>query len=125
MKHKGVIEYTTSDDLPFGTQIYQSIVNWTSKTNLGVYVKTKCRICFGGHRYDKSYSGTFTLTVNFCTVLIMICLAAIFGWHLGSLDCLQTISYRSMRVWTMEELERTQMKSKITTYQLTLHLSLS
>jgi hypothetical protein len=58
-------------------------VNWTSKANLGVYVKTKCRICFGGHRYDKSSSDT---TVNFCTVLIMICLSAMFSWHLGSVD---------------------------------------
>jgi hypothetical protein len=36
MKLKGVIEYTTLNDLPKGTKIYQSIVNWTSKTNLGV-----------------------------------------------------------------------------------------
>jgi hypothetical protein len=86
MRNKGVMEYTTLDELPEGTKTYQSIVNWTSKTNLGIYIKTKCRICFGGHRYDKSYADTFAPTVNFCTVLIMICLAAIFGWHLGSLD---------------------------------------
>ena len=43
MKHKKVFEYATLDELPRGTKIYQSIVNWTSKTNLGVYVKTKCR----------------------------------------------------------------------------------
>ena len=52
MKGKGVFKNTTMDDLPPGTKVYQSVVNWTSKTNLGVYVKTKCRICFG-------------LTVNF------------------------------------------------------------
>jgi hypothetical protein len=86
MKNKTVFEYTSMDDLPRGTKIYQSIVNWTSKTNLGVYVKTKCRICFGGHRYDKSYSDTFAPTVNFCTVLVIICLSAMFGWFLGSLD---------------------------------------
>ena len=86
MKHKQVIEYATMDDLPRGTKIYQSIVNWTSKTNLGVYIKTKCRICFGGHRYDKSYSDTFAPTVNFCTVLMMICFSAMFGWYMGSLD---------------------------------------
>jgi hypothetical protein len=49
MKNKHVFENTTMDELPRNTKIYQSIVNWTSKTNLGVYVKTKCRICFGGH----------------------------------------------------------------------------
>jgi hypothetical protein len=86
MKNKQVFEYTTMDNLPRGTKVYQSIVNWTSKTNLGVYVKTKCRICFGGHIYDKSYSDTFAPTVNFCTVLVIICLAAMFGWYLGSLD---------------------------------------
>jgi hypothetical protein len=52
MKHKNVFEHTTLDELPQDTKIYQSIVNWTSKTNLGVYVKTKCRICFGGNIYD-------------------------------------------------------------------------
>ncbi len=59
MKNKDVFEHTTMDELPRGTKIYQSIVNWTSKTNLGAYVKTKCRICFGGHQYNKSYSDTF------------------------------------------------------------------
>jgi hypothetical protein len=86
MKHKDVFEYTTIDELPKGTKLYQSIVNWTSKMNLGVYVKTKCRICFGGHIYDKSYSDTFAPTVNFCTVLVIICLSAMFGWYVGSLD---------------------------------------
>ena len=86
MKHKDVFEYTTIDELPKGTKLYQSIVNWTSKMNLGVYVKTKCRICFGGHVYDKSYSDTFAPTVNFCTVLVIICLSAMFGWYMGSLD---------------------------------------
>jgi hypothetical protein len=34
MKNKQVFEYTLMDNLPRGTKIYQSIVNWTSKTNL-------------------------------------------------------------------------------------------
>jgi hypothetical protein len=87
MKGKNVFVNATLDDLPPGTTIYQSVVNWTSKTNLGVYIKTKCRICFGGHRYyDKSYTDTFAPTVNFCTVLVIICLSAMFGWFMGSLD---------------------------------------
>jgi len=86
MKHKGVFVNTTLDDLPPDTKIYQSVVNWTSKSNLGVYVKTKCRICFGGHMYDKSYSDTFAPTVNFCTVLVIICLSAMFGWIMGGID---------------------------------------
>ncbi len=86
MKGKNVFVHATIDELPPGTTIYQSVVNWTSKMNLGVYVKTKCRICFGGHRYDKSYADTFAPTVNFCTVLVIICLSAMFGWFMGSLD---------------------------------------
>ncbi len=86
IKLKGVMELRTIDSLPRHTKIYQSVVNWTSKTNLGLYVKTKCRICFGGHRYDKSSTDTFAPTVNFCTVLVMICLSAMFSWHLGSVD---------------------------------------
>jgi hypothetical protein len=86
MKGKNVFVYAIIDELPPGTTIYQSVVNWTSKMNLGVYVKTKCRICFGGHRYDKSYADTFAPTVNFCTVLVIICLSAMFTWYMGSLD---------------------------------------
>ncbi len=86
MKLKGVMELRTLASLPQHTKIYQSVVNWTSKTNLGIYVKTKCRVCFGGHRYDKSSTDTFAPTVNFCTVLMMICLSAMFSWHLGSVD---------------------------------------
>jgi hypothetical protein len=72
MKSKDVFVNATLDELPQGTKVYQSVVNWTSKTNLGVYVKIKCRICFGGHKYDKSYTDTFAPTVNFCTVLVII-----------------------------------------------------
>jgi hypothetical protein len=86
MKGKNVFVNTTMADLPPNTKVYESVVNWTSKTNLGIYVKTKCRICFGGHRYDKSYADTFAPTVNFCTVLVIICLSAMFGWAMGSLD---------------------------------------
>jgi hypothetical protein len=39
MKRKGVMELRTLDSLPEQIKIYQSIVNWTSKTNLGVYVR--------------------------------------------------------------------------------------
>ncbi len=86
MKNKKVFVNATLDELPQGTKIYQSVVSWTSKTNLGVYVKTKCRICFGGHIYDKTYTDTFAPTVNFCTVLVIICLSAMFSWAMGSLD---------------------------------------
>ena len=86
MKQKQVMELVTRSTLPSTTTIYPSVVNWTTKRVLGVYSKTKCRICFGGHRYDKTYTDCFAPTVNFNSVLMIICFAAIFGWHLGSLD---------------------------------------
>jgi hypothetical protein len=86
MKLKGVMELRTFDTLLQNTKIYQSVVNLTSKKRLCIYVKTKCRICFGGHRYDKSSTDTFAPTINFCTFLMMICLSAIFSWHLGSVN---------------------------------------
>ena len=86
MKSKKVIEYVRITDIPRSAKIYNCVVNWVTKTVLGVYVKTKCRICFGGHRYDKKFVDCFAPTVNFMSVLIMLCLSAMFGWFLGSLD---------------------------------------
>jgi hypothetical protein len=94
MKSKDVFVNATLDELPQGTTIYQSVVNWTSKTNLGIYVKTKCRICFGGHRYEKSYTDTFAPTVNFCTVLVIICLSAMFGLGHGKSRLLPSLPER-------------------------------
>jgi hypothetical protein len=86
MKNKQVMDLIPLSALPAHTVIYPSVVNWTTKKVLGVYTKTKCRICFGGHRYDKTYTDCFAPTVNFNSVLMVICFAAIFGWHMGSLD---------------------------------------
>jgi transposase InsO family protein len=86
MKKKEVMEFVRMSDVPSGAKIYICIVNWVTKYVLGVYQKTKCRICFGGHHYNKLFTDCFAPTVNFTSVLIMLCLAAMFGWHLGSLD---------------------------------------
>jgi len=86
MKDKDVMEFVRMSEIPKGTKIYICIVNWVTKYVLGVYQKTKCRICFGGHHYVKTFTDCFAPTVNFCSVLVMLCLAAMFGWHLGSLD---------------------------------------
>jgi hypothetical protein len=72
--------------LPKGIKIYPSVVNWTTKKVLGVYSKTKCRICFGGHRYDKAYTDCFAPTVNFTSVLMILCLGTMLGWFFGSID---------------------------------------
>jgi hypothetical protein len=89
MKSKGVMEFVRMTDIPKDSKIYICIVNWTTKYVLGVYQKTKCRICFGGHHYVKTFADCFAPTVNFCSVLIMLCLAAMFGWFIGSLDYAQ------------------------------------
>jgi hypothetical protein len=86
MKQKEVMENIRISDVPNGSKIYICIVNWVTKFVLGTYTKTKCRICFGGHQYVKTFVDCFAPTVNFCTVLIMLCLAAMFSWSLGSLD---------------------------------------
>ncbi len=86
MQKKEVMECKRISDLPKGTKFYICVVNWTTKFVLGTYSKTKCRICFGGHHYVKSFTDCFAPTVNFCSVLIMLCLAAMFGWSIGSLD---------------------------------------
>jgi hypothetical protein len=86
MKAKGVMEFVRMSDIPKDAKIYICIVNWVTKFVLGIYQKTKCRICFGGHHYVKTFTDCFAPTVNFCSVLIMLCLAAMFSWHLGSLD---------------------------------------
>ena len=86
MKKKKVMENVRMSDVPAGSKLYICVVNWVTKFVLGTYSKTKCRICFGEHHYVKSFSDCFAPTVNFCSVLIMLCLAAMFGWHIGSLD---------------------------------------
>jgi transposase InsO family protein len=86
MKAKDVMEFVRMTEIPKGAKIYICIVNWVTKYVLGKYQKTKCRICFGGHHYVKTFTDCFAPTVNFCSVLIMLCLAAMFGWFVGSLD---------------------------------------
>ena len=86
MLHKEVIEYTRITQVPKKCKVYPCVVNWTTKLVLGVYSKTKCRLCFGGHLYDKRFTDCFAPTVNFMSVLVMLCLAAMFSWYLGSLD---------------------------------------
>ncbi len=80
MKKKQVMELVPASSIPSATKIYPSVVNWTTKKVLGIYSKTKCRICFGGHRYDKTFTDCFAPTVNFTTVLMMLCIGTMFGW---------------------------------------------
>jgi hypothetical protein len=80
MKSKGVMEFVRMTDIPKDAKIYICIVNWVTKYVLGVYQKTKCRICFGGHHYVKTFTDCFAPTVSFCSVLIMMCLSLSDVW---------------------------------------------
>jgi transposase InsO family protein len=86
MKKKQVMELLPISRIPKDAKIYPSVVNWTTKKVLGVYSKTKCRICFGGHRYNKAYTDCFAPTVNFTSVLMILCLGTMLGWSFGSID---------------------------------------
>jgi hypothetical protein len=106
MKKKQVMELTPQYLLPKNTKIYPSVVNWTTKRVSGVYSKTKCRtICFGGHRYDKTYADCFAPTVNFTSVLMTLALelcsvgpSAALIIHKPTLTPISTNSVLCMRV---------------------------
>ena len=55
MKKKNVMKNIRMTDVPAGSKLYICVVNWVTKFVLGTYSKTKCRICFGGHHYVKSF----------------------------------------------------------------------
>jgi len=86
MEKKAVFGKKHISEVPDGEKIYPSVVNWLTKKVCGVYKKTKCRICFGGHRFDKSMIDCFAPTVTFMSVMMLICLTAMFGWFIGSID---------------------------------------
>ncbi len=91
MKSKVVMELVRITHIPKGAKIYICIlvVTWVTKYVLGVYQKTKCRVCFGGHHYVKTFTDCFAPIVNFCSVLMMLCLSAMFWRYIGSLDYAQ------------------------------------
>ncbi len=71
MKAKQVMEFVRFSDVPKHAKVYICIVNWLTKYVLGIYSKTKCRICFWGHHYIKTFTDCFAPTVNFCSVLMI------------------------------------------------------
>ncbi len=99
MKAKQVMKLIPASTLPPGTKIYPAVVNWTTNKVLGVYFKTKCRICFGGHQYNKTYTDCFAPTVNFTSVLIILCLAS--TRMLCSRCPIQNSLYRAPASWSV------------------------
>ncbi len=86
MKKKNVMKNIRMTDIQAGSKLYICVVNWVTQFVLGTYSKTKCRICFGDHHYVESFTDCFAPTVKFCSILIMLCLAAMFGWFIGRLE---------------------------------------
>ena len=72
--------------IPKGEKLYNASVLWTTKFINGVYDKTKCRSCFAGHTFDKSHTDCYAPVAKFISVLIILCLSAMHGWHLTGLD---------------------------------------
>ena len=72
--------------VPSGFRVYHASVNWVTKFINGKYDKTKCRACFAGSSYDKSGSDCFAPTAKCISVLIVLCLTAMFGWFVTGLD---------------------------------------
>ena len=65
MQKKGVYKLSRKADVPEGEKIYPSITNWLNKKVVGVYDKTKCRIYFGGHLYNKSFNSELPISIDF------------------------------------------------------------
>ena len=80
------ISLIRKSDVPRGQTSYPTSINWVTKFINGAYDKTKCRACFAGNRYDKTYSDCYAPTANFMSVLIILCLSAMFGWFVTGLD---------------------------------------
>ena len=72
--------------IPPGTRVYNASVNWVTKFVNGSYDKTKCRACFAGNTFDKTGSDCFSPVAKFISVLIVLCLSAMFGWSVTGLD---------------------------------------
>lgn len=72
--------------IPQHTRIYNASVHWVTKFVNGSYDKTKCRACFAGNTFDKSGTDCFSPVAKFISVLIVLCLSAMFGWYVTGLD---------------------------------------
>ena len=86
LKDSNCIRLTPRSDIPRGETIYNASIMWTTKFRNGIYDKTKCRCCLAGNRYDKSFTDCFAPVVRFGSILVLICLAAMFGWSTTGLD---------------------------------------
>ena len=93
LKDSKCIRLVPRSSIPHNETIYQSSVMWTTKFRNGVYDKTKCRCCLAGNTFDKSLADCFAPTVRFASVLILVCLSAMFGWSATGLD--YTMAYHA------------------------------
>ncbi len=78
MKSKHVFENTTMDELPLGTVIYQSVVNWTSKTirlshqqepyYCGTWWDRALAISYATTHRPQTYEGFWEPCANLCAI---------------------------------------------------------
>jgi len=86
LKDSGCIRLIPRANIVKGATIFNASIMWTTKFRNGAYDKTKCRCCLAGNRFDKSYTDCFAPVVRFGSVLVLICLSAMFGWCTTGLD---------------------------------------
>ena len=86
LKSSKCIRLVPRSEIPRGETIFHASITWTTKFRNGAYDKTKCRCCLAGNRFDKSFTDCFAPVVRFGSVLVLLCLAAMFGWSTTGLD---------------------------------------
>jgi len=77
-------------DVPAGTKIHRALLFLKTKLaeDSGEPTKLKARCCFMGAKgsFDASNMNVFAPCVRWMSVLIMLCLAAMMGWHFTGID---------------------------------------
>jgi hypothetical protein len=69
-----------------GEKLCNASVTWKTKFIHGVHDKAKCRSYFAGHAFDKTHADCCGPVAKFISVLLILCLSAMHGWHLTGLD---------------------------------------
>jgi len=73
-------------NMPQDADILNTLCVWITKWKQAVYDKTKARIVVRGDQMKKGAENTFAPTVRFVTMLILFCLAGMFGWRVDKID---------------------------------------
>ena len=85
-KDPKVAERVRITEVPAGVRIKNTLCIWVTKWLHGKYDKTKARIVVRGDQDPKGVHNTFAPTVRFTSMLVLFCLAAMFGWRIDKID---------------------------------------